>query len=111
MMYYLRWILALPLLFLFLWAAVFNLWVVVLMCRNIITGGRERVPSFVPFIGGAAGVAGLYLCPVADVLGYAWLALAADVGALPYFVLMLPLLVRSWFKGEETSRGYRGKKF
>lgn len=104
MIYYLRWILAAPLLFLFLWAAACNLWVIVLICRNAITGERKRVPSFGPFIGGVAGVVGLYLCPVEVVSSYAWFALVADVGSLPYFLLMLPLLLRLWFKGEEPSR-------
>lgn len=101
MLYYLRWILATPLLFLFLWAALFNLWVVVLICRNAVTGGRRRVPSFGPLIGGLAGVAGLLLCPVEGISRYAWLALVIDAGSLPYFVLMLPLLSRLWFKRAE----------
>jgi hypothetical protein len=100
MLYYLRWILATPLLLLFLWAAVFNLRVVALICRNAVTGERRRVPSFGPLIGGLAGVAGLLLCPVEGVSRYAWLALVVDVGSLPYFVLMLPLLLGLWFKGE-----------
>lgn len=104
MIYYLRWILAVPFLFLFLWAATFNLWVVVLICRNAITGERKRAPSLSPFIGGVAGAVGLYLCPVEGASRYAWLALVADVGSLPYFVLIPPLLLRLWLKGEEPCR-------
>lgn len=104
MLYNLRWILAAPLLFLLLWGVAFNLWVVLLLCWNAATGERKRVPSFAPLIGGLAGAAGLLLCPVKGISKYAWLALIVDVGSLPYFVLMLPLLLRLWFKGEEQSK-------
>ena len=103
MIYSLRWILAAPLLLLFLWAAVFNLWVVVLICRNAISGERKRVPSFCPLVGGVAGGVGLYLCPVEGVSRYAWLALVVDVGSLPYFLLVPPLLLRLWLRGKLNS--------
>jgi len=102
MIYYLRWIFAAPLVFLFLWAAAFNLWVVVLICRNALTGARKRVPSFAPLLGGVAGAFGLHLCPVEGVSSYAWLALVAEVGSLPYFLVLLPLLLRLWLKGSEV---------
>ena len=96
MIYYLRWILATPLLILFIWAASFNLWVLLLICWNLVTGARERVPSFGPFIGGFAGVAGLYLCPVEGVSGCEWLPLVLDVGSLPYLVVVLHALYHWW---------------
>ena len=85
---YPRWILAAPLLFLFLWAASFNFWVVLRICRNLITGERRRIPSFAPFIGGLAGALGLYLCPVERLSGYEWLPLLLDVGSVPYLAVV-----------------------
>ena len=92
MIYYLRWILAIPPLTMFVWAASFNLWVVLLICRNLLTGARERAPSFGPLIGGFAGVLGLLLCPVKSVSGYEWLPLALDVGTLLYLPVALHAL-------------------
>ena len=105
MINYLRWILAAPLLSLFLWAALFNLWVVLLICRNLITGERKRVPSFAPFIGGLAGVLGLYLCPLESLSGYEWLPLLLDLSTLPYLAVVLHALFHLWAERRRPREG------
>ena len=44
---------------------------------------KERTPSFVPLIGGLAGVLSIMICPARAVHSWWWLPLLLDWGSVP----------------------------
>ena len=57
--------------------------------------GRRRDASFVPIVGGLAGVVGLLLVPWgAARMNWIWLPAVLDVGTVPYALLALYSAVR-----------------
>lgn len=60
---------------------------VYLASRGKVADGSRSGVSFVPIVGGVAGVAACIVLPVAGAARWAWLPLLLDVGCLPLLVL------------------------
>jgi hypothetical protein len=82
----LQWLASIPLLLLFVIAALSN---IALLC--LILAKRFR-GTFVPIVGGVAGMLGCLIYPHAGLRGYWWVPLFADLGTLP---MILPALAYS----------------
>ncbi len=84
----LRWIVAAPLIALFIFLAISNFRVLV---ENIRTG-LNAGPAPMTLIGGLAGCAALLLTPVmtiGDRVAYLWVPLILDLGSAPFYLSIL----------------------
>jgi len=104
---FLRWIIAVPLLMVWLYFSLVNFRILV---RNIQTN-LNMGPAPVTVVGGLAGVLGLLVLPYLDFvdrLQYAWVPLVLDLGSLPFYASMIVLAIwqglnkkiwQNYFKG------------
>ena len=68
-----------------LWIVLGNLWITI--------GGlfkkRKKFESLLPFVGGAVGVIGIWLFPMAQFHHLWWIPMVADLGCVPLLIAVI----------------------